>query len=76
MLQSRRVSSFEEVGCAFENDGDVVRAALKACLLFSGEGQCSCRNGKKDKGCILSGKSGFCGSEQVQVDLKLIFRIK
>lgn len=68
MLQSRRVSSFEEVGCAFGNDGDVVRAALKACLLFRGEGQCSCSGGKKDKGCILSGKGGLCHSEQVQVD--------
>ena len=74
MLQSRRVSSLEEVGCAFGSDGRVVwvtkeqHSRLASCLEVEGSAVIEVVRRKEDKGCIVFGRSGFCCSEQVQVD--------
>lgn len=82
VLQSRRVSSLEEVGCAFGSDGNVVlvikeqQSRLAFYLGEDGSAIVEMVRGKEDKSCILFGKGGFCSSKQVQVDWKLIFSIE
>jgi len=74
MLQSRRVSFLEEMGCDFGSDEDVVLAIkeqhsrLASCLGEEDSAVIVVLSRKEDKGCILFGRGGLCGLKQVQMD--------